>query len=292
MNYKLVSFTIICDEALKQTARDLLSDALSSIGYDAFAESANGIDAYIQAPLYHQEEVDNLLDTNIMPNVSFSYKAQEMPDKDWNEAWEKSGFQPISVENRIVVCDANHPTDYPDIADGQIPIYIAARQAFGTGTHETTRMVIAALLHHPTIGARALDCGCGTGILGIVASKLGAREVIGYDIDEWSVDNARHNAQLNRVKNMNILHGDSSVLEHGKMCFDILTANINRNILLADMPVFARLMTPNAILVLSGFYVQDAEMLLKKAGELGLEELERRHDGDWCCLTIRHKSIP
>ncbi len=132
-----------------------------------------------------------------------------------------------------------------------------------------------------------LDCGCGTGILGIVASKLGAAHVVGYDIDEWSVKNALHNAELNEVANMEVYHGDAQVLQSIDGTFDVVLANINRNILLGDLPTFARLMHPESMLILSGFYTEDVPLLTEKAQSLSLIKTEQRQNGDWCSLVFR-----
>ena len=148
-------------------------------------------------------------------------------------------------------------------------------------------MVVQTLLNIDLAGKRILDCGCGTGILSLVASKLGADSVIGYDIDEWSVENTKHNARLNGVENLEVFTGDSCVLSHISGVFDVVMANINRNILLADMAAFKDVMRPNAILILSGFYVDDAPMLVEKARGMGLAEINRRTEDNWCCLVLK-----
>ena len=150
-------------------------------------------------------------------------------------------------------------------------------------------MVIAALLEQQLQGKRVLDCGCGTGILGIAASKLGAKEIIGYDIDEWSTHNATHNASINNVTNMQVMLGDASILKEVKEKFDVVLANINRNILLSDMPVFASLMTIGSTLIISGFYSSDVPLLEEKAAELGMEITGMRTDNEWTCLTLNKK---
>ena len=173
----------------------------------------------------------------------------------------------------------------------QCSIEIDARQAFGTGTHETTRMVCTELLNfftqHPTLAPRILDCGTGTGILSICALKLGAAEAVGYDIDEWSVDNARHNAVINHVDDRFIqLLGDASILNKVEGTFELVVANINRNILLADLPAFRGKMAPEGKLILSGFYTADIPLLTERASQLGLRLTGRREDNDWACLVF------
>jgi len=134
---------------------------------------------------------------------------------------------------------------------------------------------------------QVLDCGTGTGILSICALKLGARRAVGYDIDEWSVDNARHNAVINRCDDrFTSLQGDATILDTIDGVFDLVVANINRNILLADLPAFRRKMTDGAVLILSGFYTDDAPMLIEAAGRLGLNPIKQKEDHDWCCLVF------
>ena len=175
---------------------------------------------------------------------------------------------------------------------GAIPIEIDAKLAFGTGTHETTRMICSELIsfhipHSTFHKIRVLDCGTGTGILSICALKLGAAEAIGYDIDEWSVDNARHNAVINQVDDrFTSLQGDASILNKVEGNFNLVLANINRNILLADMESFRGKMAPGASLILSGFYTEDCDMLIEKAKTLGLKLTKQKEDQNWACLVF------
>ena len=147
-------------------------------------------------------------------------------------------------------------------------------------------MIIGLLLDMHLTGKRVLDCGCGTGILGIAAAKLGAKEIVAYDIDEWSADNARHNAQFNHVQNIEVLQGDANVLNHVSGVFDIVLANINRNILLQDMPAFRNVMMQGSVLILSGFFEEDCDQLNAKAESLGLKQTGKCSKGNWCCLQF------
>ena len=195
----------------------------------------------------------------------------------------QEGFEPINVGNRLVIHDGRHLPESP----ADISIEIDARLAFGTGTHETTRMICSALLDKKMDGLRVLDCGTGTGILSICALKLGASEAVGYDIDEWSADNARHNAVINSVDNrFTALLGDASILNKVEGTFQLVLANINRNILLADMPSFRQKMAPGASLILSGFYTDDTPLLLEKAQTLGLKLEKQLEDQNWACLVL------
>lgn len=267
-------------------ARDILCEWVMPAGFEAFEQSEGGMKGYVQEELFDQQQLDDILAGWNFMGTSVAYEVEQMEDKNWNETWEDAGFEPNIVKGKVVIYDAKHaPETLP--AD-TIHIGIEARQAFGTGTHETTRMAVNALLDLPLAGKRVLDCGCGTGVLGIAAAKLGAQAAVGYDIDEWSVENARHNAQLNQVENLEILHGDASVLSHISGLFDVVVANINRNILLADMGAFHEVMTADGHLILSGFYQSDIPMLQEHAQALGLEPCQQYADGDWACIVLAH----
>ena len=289
MKYYAIKFNIQTSDELMQIAKDLLTDCSAEAGCESFEETDNGIIAYAQQEVWDKEEMDSQIESFPLDDTKITQTIEEAEDKDWNQCWEDEGFDPITVDNKIVIYDAKHTTldelcSFTDKAP--IAIAIDAKLAFGTGTHQTTRMIVSTLLHSDIEGKRVLDCGCGTGILGITASKLGAQEVVGYDIDEWSVENTRHNAEINKVENMDVLHGDSTVLNHISGVFDIVLANINRNILLQDMHQFRDVMAGNSKLILSGFYEEDVPLLLEKAKELGLEEYGRKTDTNWCCLAL------
>ena len=184
-------------------------------------------------------------------------------------------------DGRHLPSDINHQT-------AAIMIEIDAHLAFGTGTHETTQMICQTLLERNMEGKRVLDCGCGTGILGICALKLGAKKCLAYDIDEWSVDNTRHNAVINQVDDkLTVLHGDGSLLDSVKDSYDVVVANINRNILLQDMERFANVITPQQILILSGFYESDIPLIRDKYSSMGFCLLETKKNGDWACLVFQ-----
>ena len=175
----------------------------------------------------------------------------------------------------------------------QAPISIAIDQtmAFGNGAHETTKMIVSELLSLDLSGLRVLDCGCGTGILSLVAKRCGAAHVTAYDIDEWSVDNTRHNAELNSIELHDILLGDVSVLSHVDGVFDVIVANINRNILYDDMPVILETLSPDGTLILSGFYQDDAQMLADRAAEFGMREVKRKVDNSWTMLCFKKTAV-
>lgn len=280
MKYYEAEFTIT---PYSSDASDLVAALAGEAGFETFEETETGLKGYVQQSLFSEDALREALTDFPIENVSVAYEMREVEDRDWNEQWEQEGFEPIIIENRLAIHDGRHlpEGDYP------IAIEIDAKQAFGTGTHETTRMVCATLLETELKHQRVLDCGTGTGILSICALKLGARQAIGYDIDEWSVDNARHNAVINRVDGLfQSLLGDAWILHELDGTFDIVLANINRNILLADLPLFREKMAAGARLILSGFYTADSQLLIEKAASLGLRLRSQKDDHDWACLCF------
>ena len=290
MKYYVANFDIECAEELLQPARELLSAAACEAGFEAFEDTDNGIAGYVQRPLYDKEALDAAIAYYMPEGTQVTYNIEEVPDQDWNQDWEDQGFEPIGVSDHLVIYDAKH-TDMSMFAgdDGVMRIFIEARNAFGTGTHQTTRMILRRLLGMDLKGKSVLDCGCGTGILGIVASRLGASHVLGYDIDEWSSENAKHNAALNGVDNLDVLLGDASVLDGVKEEFDVVIANINRNILLNDMTAFRSHLKTGGRLILSGFYETDVPMLEQAAQSNGLTIIDVVTDGEWACAMFECK---
>ncbi len=281
MKYYEVDFTIA---PCSQDAQDILSALAGEAGFETFEETVTGLKGYVQQAFFDEEALKLTLEGFPFENVTLSYSIQEAEDKDWNEQWEQEGFEPIEVRGeKLVIHDGRHlPSN-----KAEVQIEIDAHLAFGTGTHETTRMICGMLLDMQLDGQRILDCGCGTGILGICALKLGAASAIGYDIDEWSADNTRHNAVINRVDDrLTALCGDASVLSGFADKFNLVMANINRNILLNDMEQFRSVMAPRAQLILSGFYKKDCALLESKAQTLGLSLKATRTDDDWACLLF------
>ncbi|WP_278698117.1 50S ribosomal protein L11 methyltransferase [Leyella stercorea] len=288
MKYFVANFKIECEAELMQPARELLSAAACEAGFEAFEDTDDGLLGYVQRPMYDKEALDAAIADYMPEGAAVSYAVEEVPDQNWNQGWEDEGFEPIGVSDNLVIYDAKH-TDREMFAgdDGVMRIFIEARNAFGTGTHQTTRMILRRLLAMDMQGKSVLDCGCGTGILGITASRLGANPVLGYDIDEWSADNAQHNAALNGVENMSVMLGDASVLDNVEDRFDIVIANINRNILIADMPAFRAHMKQGAQLILSGFYEADVPMIEAAAKEHGLSLCDVVTDEEWACALFK-----
>ena len=292
MKYFEVAFTL---SPYSTDACDVLAALAGEVGFETFMETEDGLTGYVQQALFDEQALKETIEDFPFDGVSISYDVQEAEDKDWNEQWEQEGFEPIEVRRKmedgrgIIIHDGRHlPVN---ISDQDITIEIDAKLAFGTGTHETTRMICSTLLDlfGNLSPLKVLDCGTGTGILAICALKLGASEAVGYDIDEWSADNARHNAVINRVDDrFTSLLGDVNILKEVEGSFDLVMANINRNILLADMPMMHEKMAPGAQLILSGFYTADIPMLTEKAQSLGMKLVAQEEDNDWACVVLRN----
>ena len=280
MKYFEVEFTI---SPLSGDAADLLASLAGEAGFETFEETGTGLKGYVQQSLFDEEALRQCIEDFPFEDTRIIYNVREAEDRDWNEQWEQEGFDPIVIADQLVIHDGRH---LPEL-DSKVSVEIDAKLAFGTGTHETTRMICTQLLS--LAKGRVLDCGTGTGILSICALKLGATEAVGYDIDEWSVDNARHNAVINRVDDrFTSLLGDARILDSIDGVFDIVLANINRNILLADMPKFVGKMHQGSKLILSGFYSDDCGQLIEKARTLGLEPVQQTSDQDWACIVFEY----
>lgn len=289
MRYFEVDFKIEVPQELMGDVCDVLSALAGEAGFETFEETVTGLKGYVQQSLFLPSVLDGLLDAFPFPEAHISYQVAEAEDRDWNEQWEQEGFSPIEVGNRCVVHDGRH-FDGVSIGNYEIAVEIDAHLAFGTGTHETTKMMLSALLALDIPAKRVLDCGCGTGILGIAALKAGAAEAVGYDIDEWSAENARHNAIINGVEErFTSLLGDVSMLKQVEGRFDVVLANINRNILLADLPSFASKLKMGGTLLMSGFYESDVPLLVEAAKHENLTQIGLLNDGNWACLQFVNK---
>lgn len=282
MKYYETEFIINGDESLMQDSRDILAAMAGEVGYESFEDTDFGLKGYIQQDALDEDELAMMIKDFPFDGMTVTYSTREAEYRDWNEQWENEGFEPIFITDNCVVHDGRHLPN----RQMETMVEIDAKLAFGTGTHETTKMVARQLIETNPEGKRVLDCGCGTGILGIIALKLGAESVVGYDIDEWSADNARHNAVINGVGDYyDALLGDAGILD-ASLSFDIILANINRNILIADMPIWQPLLNKGGRLIVSGFYSSDVDALIAKASTLGLALESRHNDGEWECLCF------
>lgn len=273
MKYIEVSFTV---SPISETANDIIAAFAMELGFESFVESSNGTVGYIPAHLFDEQTLKDTLASFPMTDTTIAFTACEMEDKDWNEEWEKNFFEPIVVDSRCVI----HSTFHKDYPKADFDIIINPQMAFGTGHHQTTRLIIAYLLDADLKGKSVLDMGCGTSILAILASMRGASELIAIDIDEWCVNNSIDNLALNHIDNVKVFQGDASSLT-AVGPFDVIIANINRNILLADMQYYVSRMHMGGEIYFSGFYESDLSMIKAEAERLGLRYISHRVEKEW-----------
>lgn len=274
MKYIEVSFTM--DDT--GMFRDLLVDTLGNEGpYESFVETKEGLKAYVPADKYDLHFLEVTVETFPVP---LKYTVEEMEDKNWNEEWEK-GHQAVLVEYNGGSVWVRAPF-HPHRNDVSYELIIEPKMSFGTAHHPTTYMMLSYVAELDMQGKRVLDMGCGTAVLGILAKMRGASYVEGVDIDEWAFNNARENAATNNVE-ITLKLGDATTLQG---CFDIIIANINRNILLADMERYAAVLNAGGTLLLSGFYEADEAALVARAKELGMSlKIKKNRDG-WSALQL------
>ncbi len=278
MQYIKANF--IC-EPDSEIIRDVLVALLSEIDFESFLYADDHLEAYIPLSLFSSEKVEMLL-IDFPMEASISYTHEVMEDKNWNELWEKNYFQPISFNDELCIFSSFHKLE----GEYRYRILIDPKMSFGTGHHQTTRLMVEELLSMKNIeGKRVLDMGCGTAVLAILASMRGASEVTAIDIDEWAYRNAMENVQINKVENVQIKQGDAICLE-GDQAYDIILANINRNILLEDIPKYVAVLNKGGTLVVSGFFKEDIHALRACAEESGLIYDHMSEKEGWTAVTF------
>jgi len=271
MNYYELLFTTITTEDYQQ---DLLINALGEIGFDTFEELDFGFKAYIPANDFNQQLLDETL-TAYRDMFTFSYDITLIPQKNWNEVWE-SNFEPIEIGNQIFV----RATFHQPKPEFKYEIVIDPKMAFGTGHHQTTSMMLQLMLENDFSGKKVLDMGCGTGILAIMAAKLGAAEIVAIDYDPVCYESTIENANLNNTANITALCGSKEVIP--AVIFDIILANINRNILIDQMERYSEALKPGGEIYFSGFYeTPDLEIITDEARKYGLKYISHKKDKDW-----------
>ena len=278
MKYFEVTFSA---NPCNETITDILSALTAEIGFESFVECEGGMQAYVQQSLFDEEALKNIITDFPIPDTEITYTITEPEDKDWNQEWEKNFFQPIVIDNRCVI----HSTFHKDYPKAEYDIVINPQMAFGTGHHETTSSILGELLDVDLKGKSVLDMGCGTSILAILASMRGADPVTAIDIDDWCVNNSRDNIALNNINNITVELGDASLLE-GRKPFDVIIANINRNILLNDMAAYTACMHKGSEIYMSGFYVQDIDAIRSKGESLGLKFVHYREKNNWAAVKL------
>ncbi len=259
---------------------DILSSELGEVGFESFEEKENGLSAYIPGNLYNPELLDQRLTNFPIEGVQFIREVELIKDKDWNEEWEKNYFKPIRIGKECIIRASFHPEE----TGFKHTLLIDPKMAFGTGNHDTTRLMIMELLRTDLSGKKVLDMGCGTAVLTILAKKSGSAETVAIDIDEWAFENAKENIKLNQVTGIDIRCGGVEKISANER-FDLILANINRNILLKDMHAYASALNRGGRLYMSGFYTEDIPVLEKEIIRNGLVIDKKEESNRWCLIA-------
>lgn len=273
--YDVFSFQITPAD---DNSREIVMALLAAAGFDSFQETDKGCDAYIPSGEMTQAQMDTLLADFQLPDIHISYTAGQLEQRDWNKQWEQEGFEPIVIDG---LCSIHKPEQ--QVATQPFDIVINPRMAFGSGTHETTSQLVELLLTSDLHGKSCLDMGCGTGILAICMAKAGAAQVTAIDIDEFSVENTRENLCLNHIANAEVLHGDASAISGN---FDLIVANIHRNIIIADAPTYAQHLTTEGTLMVSGFFKEDLPLVTRHLEQCGLKFCNEKTRNGWAVAVF------
>tara|TARA_R110001583_G_scaffold10417_11_gene47938 strand:+ start:2807 stop:3649 length:843 start_codon:yes stop_codon:yes gene_type:complete len=267
------------NEAIAQ----ILISELGELGYDSFTENEDSVDAYITEDLFDIEAVKAInLDYLPESNFKLNYTYKTIISQDWNAVWE-SNFQPVIIADQVVIRASFH-TDTPKVP---YDIVIDPKMSFGTGHHSTTSLMVQSILDSNIKGKRVLDMGCGTSLLAILASKRGAKMVDAIDIDEWSYKNSLESIKNNKADNVSAFLGDARLLEGKK--YDVVLANINRNILLNDMKLYIACLPQNGQLVMSGFYTEDLKYIQDEAEKNNMNYIDHKVDKNWVAVRFEKK---
>ena len=274
MNYYACSFTNPDNENLK----DMFMELLGEIGFDSFMDTDDGFDAYCQEPLLNEEELNDILQMEQFANVKF-LKKELIPDQDWNATWEAS-YEPVIINEFCRIRAPFHKVE----GSYKYDLIIEPKMSFGTAHHETTSQIIELMLQSDFTGQNLLDMGSGTGVLAILAKKLGSAMTVAIDNDEWAYRNALDNIRLNDENEIIVELGDASSLNDRQ--FDVILANINRNILLRDMKEYVKCLVDGGKIFFSGFYEEDLVLITKEAERLGLTYSNHVTKNNWTAAVF------
>ena len=277
MNYISCIFTIKSDSLPIQTAIEILIAELGEVGFESFTENEDGVTAYIQKKDWHDNILDNiqLLQSE---EVEITNDAEEIEQVNWNSEWEKN-FDPIQVDNLVGIRAPFHVN--PNL---KYDIVIEPKMSFGTGHHETTYLMIQHLIDLNLEDKSVLDMGCGTGILAIFSEMKGAKNIDAIDIDTWCYENSLENVERNNCDKISVFEGDASLLKNKK--YDVIIANINRNILLQDIGTYAKSLNKNGTILLSGFYTEDIPAIEAESKKFNLKLKKKLERNNWVGLKF------
>ena len=272
-NYTKVTFKVA---PVDEIATDVLAALLADQGFESFVPDEEGMVAYAPEGLFDDATVASTIENVPIEGYTITYTSELIEGEDWNAEWEKNYFEPIVVDDQCVI----HSTFHKDVPAAKYDILIDPKMAFGTGYHQTTCHMIRAILASDMQGKSVLDMGCGTALLAILAKKCGAGKVVAIDIDEFAYENALENIELNRTPDIEVRLGGADALKESDS-FDYVIANINRNILLADMQYYVARMNKGGAIYFSGFYESDLPMIKAEAERLGLSYVSHRMEKEW-----------
>ena len=275
MEYTSVKFNC---EPYFEGAHDILTAWLSELPFESFESEEEVLTAYIPTESFNIESLTEQISNIEAFAVRFSFEA--IPEQNWNKVWEENYFKPIVIAGKCLVRGSFH--EVHETAEHEI--VIDPKMAFGSGHHATTKMMLEFVLELDLTHKSVLDMGCGTGILAILAAKRGVQNVDAIDFDPWSFENTQENAVSNGTPWVNAILGGAEAIPEKR--YDVILANINRNVLLADMEHYVKALANNGFLVLSGFYENDSELIIAKAKALGLHEVSRKLNDDWCAICF------
>lgn len=274
---KYTAVTFVLSDITPEKAEILIAE-LSLFGFDSFEENETSVVAYIPTEQWPGAGIPDVL--QLMERYTFieSINAEEMVDKNWNEVWE-SNFEPVVIADKCLI----HASFHTNLPKCDYNILINPKMSFGTGHHATTSQVMTLMLDIDFNGKTVLDMGCGTAVLAILAEMRGAKSIVGIDIDEWPCENSRENIALNNCKNISIIQGDATAIGNAK--FDIVLANINRNIILADIAYYVKALNKGGLLFTSGYYTEDLDLIVQAATKLGGSVVKHIDKNNWvACL--------
>ena len=277
-DYTKIEFKVTPNE---EVATDVLAALLAEVGFESFVPNEEGLEAYVPHNLYDESNITAVVENFPIEGYTITYDSEFIEGEDWNAEWEKNYFQPIVLGEECVI----HSTFHTDVPKARYDILIDPKMAFGTGYHQTTCHMLRAILASDMNGKSVLDMGCGTALLAILARKHGATDVVAIDIDEFAYENAKENVVLNNTPDIEVRLGGAEAIKEDDS-FDYVIANINRNILLADMVNYVRCMHPGSQIFISGFYTEDMEVLKEEAARHGLRYIGYAEDNRWAMMRF------
>lgn len=276
MNYIQIAFTF--DEAKSDESSEILIALLAEMPFESFEETENGLKAFMPASHYNQDETASRI-KDIQNTLDFTFEITEIEDQNWNKKWE-SNYDPVLIDEKCYIRAPFHDPK-PGV---DYEIIIEPKMSFGTAHHETTSMMISYVLENEWSGLSVLDMGCGTGVLAILASMKGAENLVAIDNDEWAYGNTLENLERNNITNTLALKGGKEAIPQQK--FDVILANINRNILLDQMQNYGNSLLPKARLVMSGFYEEDLPVIRESAAKQNLKFTDYKTKNSWCAAAF------